>query len=704
MGIVARIATWFNLVWPDLLARWALAIGLALALFGGLVPDTLLPVDLHIVLAGGLALVVWALWRLLRPLGDPDQLSDENALTLRSAHTAQVLIAVLLFFVGIAAFLWWLFVIPLQGVGVIGAILAYVGIGRVLLWWRGEYTSGPLAGRALLWLARGLIVLAACAAAFVKAWQLLSPSPGAESQHPITAMVLLVGSVLIAPIGLSLFSEDLLRSLSQGWTMPARRAISLASLVGAAVFSLAVFAIVPHANDVFSYRTLALAGLALFVLVGLITGKTQADVFVIVVVLLGLVFFAPDETEGPPAAGSGPILVALGDSYISGEGAHALYEGTDVAGKNQCHRAESAYPFRYANAHRDDYPGGVVTFACSGATVANLVHREAGTDNGGTPQFGKYEPVDWTKDDQGQTQYEQLDDLLTERGGDVRLILLQVGGNDAGFTTIGITCVAPGHCDEKSQLWLGNLTNVRRSLDDGFADLNATLAKHDVSIPVLVVPYPDPLNETACKDVTLAQSEVDFLRTLVADLNKKVRKAARTAHFRYVDTMETAMVPDELRLCDDGDDTGINFVSPQAMNGSPEAQLNPANWVHNSFHPNERGHRAMYDALETWIATHHLTARKPADEEVGNDYTEVAPQCGLTPRSDYTHTGVHCKTEARNWALGEMKKFVEAAWPYALAFFAAVWLVWLAEIARFRREHGLLWRLKARVSALLPQA
>jgi lysophospholipase L1-like esterase len=695
MWVLTRIAAWFTLVRFDWRAWSALAMGVLLALFGGLVSD------LHIVLASGLALVVWALWRVLRPLGIPDQLTDEGARTkLRMAHTGQVLIAWLLFAIGIALFLVWLLVIPMQGLGVIGAILGYVSIGRVLVWLRGGgQPSGPLAGWAVLWMARGPIVLAACAAAFAKAWQMLAPGLGAEPQSPITALVLLAGSVLIAPVGLSLLSEDLLRAMPQGWSVPARWAIAVATFVGAAVLAVTVLVVVPHANDVYSYWTLVLAGLALFVLVGLITAKTQADIFVIVVVLLALVLFAPDETDGPPAAGSGAMLVALGDSYISGEGAHAFYQGTDVAGKNQCHRAASAYPFLYANTHERDYPGGVVTFACSGATVANLVHQEGVSDNGGTPQFGKYEPVDWTRDDKGQTQYEQLDDLLTERGGDVRLILLSVGGNDAGFTTIGITCVGPGHCDDKSKLWLGNLTNVRQSLDDGFADLNATLAEHNVRIPVLVVPYPDPLSEKACKDVTLAQSEVDFVRDLVVELNKRVMRAARTAHFLYVDTMETAMVPDKLRLCDHGNDTGINFVSPQTMNGSPEAQLNPANWVHNSFHPNERGHQAMAAALETWLETNQLTAPKPIDEEVGKDYTEVTPQCALTERSDYAHTGVHCNAQARTWALGETKKFIVAAWPYAIAFLAAVWLVWLSEIARFRRAYGPLWRLKTWVTA-----
>ena len=33
---------------------------------------------------------------------------------------------------------------------------------------------------------------------------------------------------------------------------------------------------------------------------------------------------------------------------------------------------------------------------------------------------------------------------------------------------------------------------------------------------------------------------------------------------------------------------GINFVSPESVNGLPDERFNPVNWLHDSFHPNER--------------------------------------------------------------------------------------------------------------------
>jgi hypothetical protein len=75
-------------------------------------------------------------------------------------------------------------------------------------------------------------------------------------------------------------------------------------------------------------------------------------------------------------------IVALGDSYISGEGAEHYFEGTDETGeeRNLCHRAPSAYPYLIA-----DELGASLTFtACSGARIADVtgVDAQAGRRRG----------------------------------------------------------------------------------------------------------------------------------------------------------------------------------------------------------------------------------------------------------------------------------------------------------------------------------
>jgi hypothetical protein len=53
-----------------------------------------------------------------------------------------------------------------------------------------------------------------------------------------------------------------------------------------------------------------------------------------------------------PTLTPGAKIVALGDSFISGEGAvgSAYLPGTNVVGSNECRRAKTAYPQLVANA------------------------------------------------------------------------------------------------------------------------------------------------------------------------------------------------------------------------------------------------------------------------------------------------------------------------------------------------------------------
>jgi lysophospholipase L1-like esterase len=685
------VVAWWHRVVGDRLALWCFGLGLVAVLFGGIVPDDFQQgIDPSVVLAVGLGAVVFALWRWLR-------LREEDRQN-REARIVEAVGAGVLCVLGMAMFLIWLLGPRVQGLGAVGAVIAYVGLGRLLVSWR--------EGRRLT-LVRGPMVIGACALGSYIAWDLLDPTDALTQTEVRQGLLILIVSLLVAPIGATLLSEDLLRKVRNApgneepanwsaWARGRRVVVTVATAVAVGGFLLAVLAIWPHAQEVFSRGVLVVAAVAVFGLVGLIAAKTQADIFVVVVVLLLLVAVAPDEVTGPPPPEDGQILVALGDSYMSGEGAKAFFTGTDAAGKNGCHRAPTAYPFRYTQEHIHQFPGGTVSFACSGAIVANLVHKSVG----GVPQKGRFEPVGWSEDNKGLTQYEQLDRLLDSRGTDVGLILLSVGGNDAGFSTIGMTCVAPGSCNDQSELWLRNLRrNVRKSLEDGFTELTNTLAGHDLRIPVVVVPYPDPINERKCHDIALRQDEVDFVHTFLTDLNTRVHNAATAAGFHYLSSMETAMVADHLRLCDGGEQTGINFISAQSMNGSAEAQLNPGNWVHNSFHPNEAGHQAMETALETWIASNpDLTTPPPRTEPVDEAYLDVKAQCGLT--ADVDETGVQCKDAARLWALGEARTFVEAALPYAAGFLLAVWLLWLTEIARYRARTGPLRWVRSQIQNL----
>ena len=191
--------------------------------------------------------------------------------------------------------------------------------------------------------------------------------------------------------------------------------------------------------------------------------------------------------------------------------------------------------------------------------------------------------------------------------------MLTVGGNDAGFATIGIMCLAPGSCDEKASLWLDGLDQVERALRATYAEVRRTFP----ATPAVVVPYPQPIAdaERPCSQVSLTRGEQVFLRRFVTGLDDRMRRAAAAEGLHYLAEMESSLADAHLQLCDpdNGGSPGVNFIGLRSVNGIAEQRFNPANWVHNSLHPNERGHKAMLRTFESWLTSHQpLTARSPA--------------------------------------------------------------------------------------------
>ena len=89
-----------------------------------------------------------------------------------------------------------------------------------------------------------------------------------------------------------------------------------------------------------------------------------------------------------------------------------------------------------------------------------------------------------------------------------------------------------------------------------------------------------------------------------------MRMKARKLGFYYLGEMENALAGDHLQLCDPKNQGGygINFVSPESVDGLPDERFNPVNWLHDIFHPNERGHQAMLDVFNQWLAGNDMTA------------------------------------------------------------------------------------------------
>jgi GDSL-like Lipase/Acylhydrolase family len=148
----------------------------------------------------------------------------------------------------------------------------------------------------------------------------------------------------------------------------------------------------------------------------------------------------PTTTPSPLPSLTTASLAALGDSYMAGEGAPASYyeKGTNSVGRNECRRASYAYPRLIAAARHEE----VLALACSGARTEHILadgqHKTSpATVYGGRPQV----------------------EVLGANNG-TKSVLVQVGGNDAGFAKIAGTCVNPlASCVSRGNVgrWMTNL-------------------------------------------------------------------------------------------------------------------------------------------------------------------------------------------------------------------------------------------------------
>lgn len=155
--------------------------------------------------------------------------------------------------------------------------------------------------------------------------------------------------------------------------------------------------------------------------------------------------FAPSPGT-PPAAG--PVYVALGDSYSSGEGAPPFEDGTNYPpavqqentytyGTNAtgCHRSLTNYAKLFAGTIDPGTSTTLVDRTCSGAEIGAAVSPDKGPIIPPDPLTGVPSQV---------TQAEQR--LAANFGlgpSDVNVVSATMGGNDAGFGDLISACLIP---------------------------------------------------------------------------------------------------------------------------------------------------------------------------------------------------------------------------------------------------------------------
>ncbi|TDD57793.1 SGNH/GDSL hydrolase family protein [Kribbella antibiotica] len=231
----------------------------------------------------------------------------------------------------------------------------------------------------------------------------------------------------------------------------------------------------------------------------------------------------------PGVAHAAVNYVALGDSYASGVGTRSY-----ISSSGNCQRSTKAYP--YLDATR---LGANLTFvACSGARVADVTANQ-----------------------------------LSAVTSAANRITVQVGGNDAGFSSVITECAKPA--------WLGDCTTainnaqatINNAIPGRLNGLYAAIRSRAASAKVIVVGYPRLFNGTDCNAGTFfSPAEMTRLNETADLLNNKISVAANAAGFSFANP--------------------TSAFTGHSVCGSPEWINGLSNPVSESYHPNTTGQAA----------------------------------------------------------------------------------------------------------------
>lgn len=276
------------------------------------------------------------------------------------------------------------------------------------------------------------------------------------------------------------------------------------------------------------------------------------------------------EVERPPRSRPDPVpdppdpqfdMVALGDSYSSGEGTYAYGDGP---GDAVCHRGVLAWPARLA---RDGDYDSFRSRACTGAETIQLI--------------GPYPS-------KGQTA--QLEPVVDFR---VELVTITIGGNDLGFGDL-VTRMRASHGDKGGPGPLGspaaNEAKTQREIDAGLRKLSSDLRTRYRDIRdrfplarIVHVGYPaiTPAPGVApYRCGWLGAREQIIADQIVRQLNTTIAQASASSqqNIGYVDVYPALR---DHELC-----TRDPWMIDIALAGASERG-----------HPNIRGQRAIADAV-----------------------------------------------------------------------------------------------------------
>ena len=260
-----------------------------------------------------------------------------------------------------------------------------------------------------------------------------------------------------------------------------------------------------------------------------------------------------------PAAAKGDLIVALGDSFSSGEGAPEFER--DANGRvHRCHRSANAWPALLAQRKNADF----VSFACSGARTADVVSRG---------------PQDLP------SQIGRLAELDS-----VDLVTVTVGGNDLGFKRVLINCgAAIARCDRRYDDGPNDLSEAIGELEPRLRSVYRRVRDAAPSADLLVLGYPRlfPRRPTGTVCLGYSVDEVLFLNARIAETSRAIRRAAGSVGARF-GQVQNAFTGQEVDCRKHPRKLEVN---------RPSGRFPVSSW----FHPNAAGYRELTDlAAPLW--------------------------------------------------------------------------------------------------------
>lgn len=319
--------------------------------------------------------------------------------------------------------------------------------------------------------------------------------------------------------------------------------------------------------------------------------------------------------------------LAMGDSYSSGEGdirrslSGVTYylAGTDVSGdyskdipEEKCHISPDSYPFLLKKDMKLSNEE-MKSVACSGAVrtdvegwIGTLSYKENGYEgqivrrvDNDIPRLQGIQTIESLRAESKANfipgRIQQIEFVFRNKP---KAVTLTMGGNDIQFGKILESCILEvkvgGTCTSATEQGRKSLGTIIRNQFTNLRDLYQNIKKASPTTRLYVVGYPQFVSSTMnlCGvNSTLDSSERRTITESVTYLNSIIKAAASESGAYYID-IENSL--GNHTLCGVGEKY-VNGLSSVASSAFQEM-----------FHPNAKGHQAIFDKIKTGLGVQNL--------------------------------------------------------------------------------------------------